>query len=86
MSGVSVLKHFGTAAEGFCLCRHLEDFAVGVQHEHGDLDVLLDALPSALKVSSLQRQVQVVTDVTCSADDVTKRPDRHHNTRLFFFL
>lgn len=44
---------------------HLEDLPVGVQDVDGDLNVLLDALPSSLKVPSLQCQVQVVPDVTC---------------------
>lgn len=44
---------------------HLEDLSVGVYDIHGDFDVLLDALPSPLKVASLKGEVQVVADVTC---------------------
>lgn len=47
---------------------HLEDLSIGVQDVDGHFNVLLDALPSSLKVSALQRQVQVVTDVTWDAD------------------
>lgn len=43
---------------------HLEDLSVGVDDIHGDFNVLLDALPSPLKVASLKGEVQVVADVT----------------------
>lgn len=43
---------------------YLEYFSISVQNINCDLDVLLNTLPSSLKFSSLQRQVQVVPDVT----------------------
>jgi len=43
---------------------YFEDFAVSIEHIHGDLNVLLDTLASSLKVSSLQREVKVVAYVT----------------------
>lgn len=43
---------------------HLENLSVSIDHVNGDLNVLLNALPASLKVSSLQHQVQVITDVT----------------------
>lgn len=49
---------------------YLEDFSVGVKHIYGHLDVLLNAFPSPLKISSLQCQVQVVTDVTWTSRDM----------------
>lgn len=42
---------------------YLQDFSICVQHKDSDLDILLHALSSSLKISSLQCQVQVVTDV-----------------------
>lgn len=51
---------------------HLQYLSIGVQDVDGHFNVLLDALPSSLKVPSLQRQVQVVTDVTWDADGHTE--------------
>lgn len=51
------------------LLPHLQDLSVSVKHIDGDFDVLLNALPSSLKVTSLQGQVQVVTDVTWDRDE-----------------
>lgn len=43
---------------------HLEDLSISVDDVNGDLNVLLNALSSSLKVPPLQGEVQVVTDVT----------------------
>ena len=58
---------------------HLEDLSIGVQDVDGDFDVLLNALPSSLEVASLQRQVQVVTDVTWDADGRVNTPTHRRN-------
>lgn len=47
---------------------HLEDLSVGVDDVNCDFDVLLNALPSSLKVPPFQGEVQVVADVACKGE------------------
>ena len=43
---------------------YFERVAVGVEHVHGDLDVLLHALAPPLEFAPLQGEVQVIADVS----------------------
>lgn len=56
-------------SHGWGTVPYLQYFSISVQNVHGDLDVLLNALPSSLELSSLQGQVQVVPDVTWDDTD-----------------
>lgn len=42
---------------------YLQDFSISIDDVNSDLNILLNALSSSLKVPSFQGEVQVVTDV-----------------------
>lgn len=39
---------------------YFEELAISIEHIHGDLDVLLNALAAPFKVSSLKYEVEIV--------------------------
>lgn len=61
--------------------RHLEELPVSEQQQHGDLHVLLDALPTSLKVTALQGHVEVVTHVTWGVGGINQHTHRLESAR-----
>ncbi len=66
------------------LLPYLEDLSISIEHIDSDFNVLLNALPSSLKVPSLQGQVQVVTDVTWDQVGHIKTPTHKENLTACF--